>query len=372
MRFLLKKTDSATKARRGELRLAHGTVQTPVFMPVGTQATVKAMAPEELESLGVEIILGNTYHLFLKPGHETIQKLGGLHRFMGWNRPILTDSGGYQIFSLSQTRKITPEGAFFASPIDGGAPHLLTPELAISIQEALGSDIMMVLDECLPYPATESEARESMELSLDWASRSLKAKRSQNSLFGIIQGGMFPTLRRQYIERLETDIPECEGMAIGGLSVGEPISQMIEMTDLCTEMMPAEKPRYLMGVGTPQDLVRCVGLGIDMFDCILPTRAARHGTIYTSQGTLLLRNACFKEDPRPLDESCVCHTCRHYSRAYLRHLTMAKEILSARLCTLHNLHYYLDLMASVRAAIETGCYPEFQQTFLKEIVTCNK
>lgn len=363
--------------------MSHGTVQTPVFMPVGTQATVKAMSPEELESIGTEIILGNTYHLFLKPGHETIEKLGGLHRFMGWNRPILTDSGGYQIFSLSQTRKITPEGAFFASPIDGGAPHLLTPELAITIQESLGSDIMMVLDECLPYPATEGEAEESMKLSLNWAKHSLETRKSDNALFGIVQGGMFPNLRCEYIERLQemetsgrhvdtSTLQHWEGMAIGGLSVGEPISQMIEMTDLCTETMPTEKPRYLMGVGTPQDLVRCVGLGIDMFDCILPTRAARHGTIYTSQGTLLIRNACFKEDPRPLDESCPCYTCRRFSRAYLRHLTMAKEILSARLCTLHNLHYYLDLMASIRAAIETGRYSEFQQTFLKEITTCNK
>lgn len=370
MNFDLLQKNKDSKARLGRMSTQHGTVETPVFMPVGTQATVKAMSPEELKTLGTEIILGNTYHLFLKPGHQTIQKLGGLHRFMHWDRPILTDSGGYQIFSLSQTRKIKEEGAYFQSPIDGGAPHLLTPELAIEIQEALGSDIMMVLDECLPYPATEQEVQDSMQLSLHWAERSLKVRRTESALFGIIQGGMYPHRRKEYIEKLLTLSAKgpqpFEGIAIGGLSVGEPISQMIEMTGICAEEMPEEKPRYLMGVGSPQDLVECIDLGIDMFDCILPTRAARHGTIYTTQGKLLIGNNTFKEDPRPLDENCQCYTCQHYSRAYLRHLTLAKEILSARLCTLHNLHYYLDLIRKLRCAIREDRYPEFKRKFYQE------
>lgn len=374
MQFSLKKTDKRTRARRGEIQLGRGTIQTPVFMPVGTQATVKAMTSEELESLGAEIILGNTYHLLLKPGHKTIQKLGGLHRFMHWNRPILTDSGGYQIFSLSQTRKMSEEGALFTSPIDGGEPHLLSPELAIEIQEALGSDIMMVLDECLPFPATEKEARDSMELSLKWAKRSLEARHSDNALFGIIQGGMYSHLRREYIERVceirssshsdGSALQPFNAYSIGGLSVGEPISQMYEITEHCAETMPTDKPRYLMGVGTPQNLVTCVGLGIDMFDCIMPTRAARHGTIYTSSGTINIKNSQYKEDPEPLDANCSCTTCQHYSRAYLRHLSMAKEILSARLCTLHNLHYYLNLMRQMRQAIEEDRFTEFQKDFL--------
>lgn len=387
MQFQLLKKAADSKARRGQITTPRGVIQTPVFMPVGTQATVKAMTPEQLKNLGsegegAEIILGNTYHLYLKPGHETIQKLGGLHKFMNWDRPILTDSGGYQIFSLSQTRRITAEGAYFQSPIDGGAPHLLTPELAIEIQQALDSDIMMVLDECLPYPADESQARESMELSLDWAARSLTTRRvgclapNDAALFGIVQGGMYPHLRKEYIERLleisaaqyatRTTHDAFDGIAIGGLSVGEPIPQMYEMTEICTALLPENKPRYLMGVGTPQDLVECIDRGIDMFDCILPTRNARHGTIFTSQGTLHLRNGPFKEDPRPLDEACECYTCRHYSRAYLRHLTVAKEILSAILCSLHNLHYYLSLIGRARLAIEQDCYAEFKKQFYKE------
>jgi len=379
MKFELLKTASDCKARLGRITTAHGVINTPIFMPVGTQATVKAMSPEELKTLGAEIILGNTYHLFLKPGHETIQKLGGLHKFMNWDRPILTDSGGYQIFSLSQTRKITEEGARFQSPIDGGAAHMLTPELAIEIQQALDSDIMMVLDECLPYPATEKEAKESMELSLRWAARSLAAKTNGRALFGIIQGGMYPHLRREYVERIiampphpnplpqgERGSPGFDGYAIGGLSVGEPIPQMVEMTDICTDQMPQEKPRYLMGVGMPQDIIECIDRGIDMFDCILPTRNARHGTIFTTTGTLHLRNEPYKEDPRPLDENCGCYTCKNYSRAYLRHLTVAKEILSARLCSLHNLHYYLRLISEARLAIEQDRYSEFKKEFYKK------
>lgn len=369
MEFKLKM--GGTKGPRlGEIATKRGIIQTPVFMPVGTQATVKAMSPEELTDIGAEIILGNTYHLFLKPGHRTIQKLGGLHKFMHWDRPILTDSGGYQIFSLSQTCKITPEGAYFQSPIDGGAPHMLTPELAVEIQEALGADIMMVLDECLPFPATRQQASDSMDLSLNWAARSLKARKGPSSLFGIVQGGMYPQLRRDYISRLleisEKGERHFDGISIGGLSVGEPIPQMYEMTEICTECLPPEKPRYLMGVGTPTDLMECIDRGIDMFDCILPTRAARHGTIYTSKGKLLIRNKPFKDDPRPLDEDCTCYTCQHYSRAYLRHLTMAKEILSARLCTLHNLHYYLNLIGNVRLAIKEKRFSEFKRSILEQ------
>lgn len=371
MKFKITKTSTFTKARLGKITTPRGEITTPVFMPVGTQATVKAISPEELKEIGAEIILGNTYHLFLKPGHQTIQKLGGLHKFMNWDRPILTDSGGYQIFSLSQTRKITKEGAYFQSPIDGGAPHLLTPELAIEIQEALGADIMMVLDECLAHPATEQQAKESMELSLDWAKRSLQARKTDAALFGIVQGGMYPNLRKEYIERLlhintstHQHIRTFDGIALGGLSVGEPIPQMYELTDICTEVLPKDKPRYLMGVGTPQDLLECIDRGIDMFDCILPTRNARHGTIFTSKGVLHLRNEPYKEDPRPLDENCRCHTCKNYSRAYLRHLTQAKEILSARLCSLHNLHYYLHLVREARLAIQEDRFVEFKREVL--------
>ncbi len=383
MKFSLLKTSDKTAARRGEIHTPRGTIQTPVFMPVGTQATVKAMLPEELKQLGAEIILGNTYHLFLKPGHETIRKLGGLHKFMHWDKPILTDSGGYQIFSLSESRKITEEGAYFQSPIDGGAAHLLTPELAIEIQEALGSDIMMVLDECLQTPATETETRTSMELSLRWAARCLQARTTEAALFGIVQGGMYPELRREYIEKLVGDdaiksplVPLLQrgrktgergklfdGYSIGGLSVGEPAAQLYEMTQLCVEKLPADKPRYLMGVGTPENMITCIDFGIDMFDCIMPTRLARHGTYFTQTGQIHIRNEQYKEDPNPIDTTCACYTCRHYSRAYLRHLSHAKEILSARLGTIHNLHYYLDLLGEVRLSIQEDRFPEFKRNF---------
>lgn len=365
MQFKIIKTTKNSKARTGKILTPHGEIQTPVFMPVGTQATVKALTPEELKEMGVEIILGNTYHLFLKPGHKVIQKLGGLHRFMNWDRPILTDSGGYQIFSLSKTLKVGLEGAFFQSPIDGGAPHLLTPELAVAIQEDLSADIMMVLDECLPYPAGQPQAKESMEISLDWARRSLEARQTEAALFGIVQGGMYPNLRKEYVDRL-LNIRTFDGYAIGGLSVGEPVEQMYELTFLCADSLPFDKPRYLMGVGTPQNLIECIDLGCDMFDCILPTRNARHGTIFTSKGVLHLRNGEYKEDPRPLDENCSCYTCQNYSRAYLRHLTLAKEILSARLCTLHNLHYYISLLRKARSAIEENRYSEFKKAFYKQ------
>ncbi|MDO8494133.1 MAG: tRNA guanosine(34) transglycosylase Tgt [Deltaproteobacteria bacterium] len=364
MKFQLIKEAKNSKARLGKITTPRGSIHTPVFMPVGTQATVKALTPHEVKEMGAEIILGNTYHLFLKPGHETIKKLGGLHKFMLWDGPILTDSGGYQIFSLSQTRKITLEGAHFQTPIDGGKAHLLTPELAIEIQEALGSDIMMVLDECLPYPATEQQAKESMEISLNWAQRSFAARKTTAALFPIIQGGMYPHLRKEYIERM-LEIPSIDGCSIGGLSVGEPTDQMLEMTALCTEHLPKEKPRYLMGVGKPSDIIEAIDRGVDMFDCILPTRNARHGTIFTSKGTLHIGNQANKEDPRPLDENCSCYTCKHYSRAYLRHLTMAKEILSARLCSLHNLHHYIDLLREIRFSIQEDRFPEFKKEFYR-------
>ncbi len=391
--FELKKTGSNTRARVGRVKTAHGEVRTPAFMPVGTQGTVKAMTPEELVSIGAQIILSNTYHLYLRPGHELVRELGGLHKFMHWERPILTDSGGYQIFSLADLRrKFTEEGVEFQSHLDGGARHSLTPELAIEIQEALGSDIMMVLDECTPYPADEKEARASMELSLRWAGRCLAARRSDNALFGIVQGGMHPHLRREYIERLlggtlvrsyvstfvkpvrdqierayqRTNVPtyDFDGFAIGGLSVGEPIPLMYEMVEVCTELLPADKPRYLMGVGTPEDLVECIDRGVDMFDCVIPTRHARNGELITSCGDLNMENARFAKDPKPADPHCSCYTCRNYSRAYIHHLFKAKEILAARLATLHNLQFYLDLVDRAAHAIEEDRYPEFKENFL--------
>ena len=373
MFYKILKKSAGTQGRRGEIHTPHGLIHTPIFMPIGTVATVKGMTSEELITLNAEIILGNTYHLFLRPGHTVIKKLGGLHQFMNWNRPILTDSGGYQIFSLSMTRKITEEGAHFQTPIDGGAPHLLTPELAIEIQEALGSDIMMVLDECLPHPSTEEETHRSMELSLRWAKRSLDARRSNAALFGIVQGGMYPNLREEYVNRLldiqtsrHRDIQTFDGFSIGGLSVGEPSAQMQEVASFTANLLPENKPRYLMGVGSPEELVECIDQGIDMFDCIMPTRNGRHGTIFTRSGILHIRNAEFREDPDPFDRECPCYTCQHYSRAYLRHLVQAKEILGARLCTIHNLHYYLDLIREARTALESDNYPAFKKKFYQQ------
>ncbi len=364
--FQLIKNSKDSRARRGRLHTAHGIIETPVFMPVGTLGTVKAMAPYELKDLGAQIILGNTYHLFLKPGHKLVEKLGGLHQFMGWNGPILTDSGGFQIFSLKEHRKMTEDGAIFRSPIDGGERHLLTPELAIEIQESLGSDVMMVLDECLPYPADPTLVRESMELSLRWAKRSLVARtRLDRLLFGIIQGGMYPELRVGYIENL-CGMGPFDGIAIGGLSVGEPSGLMYDLTAHCTERMPADKPRYLMGVGTPEDLLECIDRGVDMFDCVLPTRNARTNKLFTSMGDLNIMNACHAEDPRPLDETCDCYTCRNFSRAYLRHLAMSKEMLGPRLNTIHNLHFYLHLLERARLAIEADNFLQFKQTALEQ------
>jgi queuine tRNA-ribosyltransferase len=364
-------TCPGTQGRRGRLRTAHGTIETPVFMPVGTQATVKAMTPHEVKALGAEIILGNTYHLMLKPGHELIAELGGLHTFMQWSGPILTDSGGYQIFSLGRDRgraedrgiiavEFREEGVTFQSGIDGGARHFLTPEKAIAIQEALGSDIMMVLDECLAYPADEPTARTSMELSLRWAGRCQAARtREDLLLFGIVQGGMYPHLRSEYIERL---LPiGCNGVAIGGLSVGEPSELLYEMTQHCCGQIPTVLPRYLMGVGTPEDLLTCIDYGVDMFDCVLPTRHARTGHLFTSRGDCNILNARFTQDPSPLDADCACYCCQNFTRAYLHHLAKTKEILGIRLNTLHNLHFYIGLLDGARRALQEGRYPQYQR-----------
>jgi queuine tRNA-ribosyltransferase len=346
MNFTILKKDG--KARRGFLELAHGRVDTPAFMPVGTYGTVKAMSPEEVAALGAQIVLGNTFHLWLRPGLEVIAKHGGLHRFMHWNGPILTDSGGFQVFSLGELRKITEDGVHFASPINGDK-LFLTPEESMRIQRVLNSDIAMVFDECLAYPATEPQAADSMRLSMRWAARSRKAWTSENALFGIVQGGVYPALRAESVEKL-VEIG-FDGYAIGGLAVGEPAeerSRILESTRL-----PEERPRYLMGVGTPEDIIEAVGAGIDMFDCVLPTRNARNGWLYTRHGDIRIRNARFRDDTAPLDADCACYTCRNFTRAYLYHLDKAKEILGARLNTLHNLHYYQELMRDLRSAIET-------------------
>ena len=359
MRFDLLKGD--TGPRRGRLSFPRGTIETPAFMPVGTYGTVKAMTPEELQELGAEIILGNTFHLMLRPGTEIIQAHGDLHDFMHWEKPILTDSGGFQVFSLAQLRKISEEGVSFNSPIDG-ARVLLTPETSMQVQRELGSDIVMIFDECTPYPASEEQARESMELSLRWAERSKQAHQGNPSaLFGIVQGGMYPELRKQSAEGLMAI--GFDGYAIGGLSVGEPKDQRDRVLEATTPVLPSDRPRYLMGVGTPEDIVEAVRRGVDMFDCVMPTRNARTGFLYTSEGVIKIRNAKYQNDTRPLDENCQCYTCRHYSRAYLRHLDKCREILSSRLNTLHNLYYYQQLMREIRAAIEEDRFDTYVKDF---------
>ena len=335
------------KARRAVLELAHGAVDTPAFMPVGTYGTVKAMTPEDVAATGAQIVLGNTFHLWLRPGLEVIGKHGGLHRFMNWNGPILTDSGGFQVFSLETLRKITEEGVHFASPVNGDR-LLLTPEESMRIQKTLNSDIAMVFDECLAYPATEEKAAQSMRLSLRWAARSRKTWESENALFGIVQGGVYPELRAESIEGLQKI--GFQGYAIGGLAVGEPPEKKSGI--LQSTRLPEECPRYLMGVGTPEDIIEAVAAGIDMFDCVLPTRNARNGWLFTRHGDIRIRNARYRDDTAPLDADCACYTCRHYTRAYLHHLDKAKEMLGAHLNTLHNLHYYQELMRELRGAIE--------------------
>ncbi len=352
------------KARRGRLLFERGTVETPAFMPVGTYGTVKAMTPEEIKDLGAQIILGNTFHLMLRPGTEIIREHGDLHDFMHWDGPILTDSGGFQVFSLGDMRKISEAGVVFQSPVDG-SKVFLDPERSMAVQRQLGADIVMIFDECTPYPATQKEARDSMELSLRWASRS-KAAHGDNpaALFGIVQGGMYPPLRQISLDGL-TDIG-FDGYAIGGLSVGETEEERIMILDQLEPAMPTDKPRYLMGVGKPEDIVEAVRRGIDMFDCVIPTRNARNSHLFTQFGDIRIRNARHKHDTRPIDASCGCYTCRHYSRAYLRHLDKCHEILGARLNTIHNLYYYQALMQGLRDAIAAGALEAFVKEFYEK------
>jgi queuine tRNA-ribosyltransferase len=350
-------------ARRGEVTLNHGVVQTPIFMPVGTYGSVKAVGPDELKAFGAQIILGNTFHLWLRPGLDVVGDHGGLHRFMGWDKPILTDSGGFQVWSLGALRKISEEGVRFASPINGDK-LMLTPEESMRIQHVLNSDVVMIFDECTPYPASVEEAGDSMRLSLRWAQRSrdeFNKLQNPNALFGIVQGGMHEALRDESVAGL-TNIG-FDGYAIGGLSVGEPKEDMMRVLAHTAPQLPQDKPRYLMGVGTPEDLVQGVAAGIDMFDCVMPTRNARNGHLFTRFGDLRLRNARYKRDLRPIDARCSCYACQNFTRAYLHHLDRANEILGARLNTIHNLHYYLELMQEMRDAIEAGAFSAFQARF---------
>ena len=360
--FELLKKDKKTRARRGRLSTPHGIIETPVFMPVGTAATVKSLKPDDLTTLGAQIILANTYHLYLRPSHEIVRKAGGLHSFMNWDGPILTDSGGFQVFSLSSLGKIVEEGMEFASHIDG-SKHLLSPEKSIEIQNALGSDIIMAFDECIPYPADHAYAEASVERTTRWLKRCKDAHKNtkEQSLFGIMQGGMYKDLRCKSAEQItELDLP---GYAIGGLSVGEPKDLMYEILDGCIDLLPAEKPRYLMGVGSPDALLEGVALGVDMFDCVLPTREARHGRAMTRDGSVNLRNSKYTEDFSPLDSECRCYCCQNFTKAYLRHLVMSKEILGATLLSIHNLTYLTDLMAGARAALEedTDAFIKYKQ-----------
>jgi queuine tRNA-ribosyltransferase len=357
------------EARAGRLATSHGEIETPVFMPVGTQGTVKAQTQEMLESLGAQIILSNTYHLFLRPGHETIAELGGLHQFLGWDRAILTDSGGFQVFSLGDLRTIREEGVEFRSHLDG-SKQFLSPEVSIQVQAALGSDIVMAFDECTPFPCSRDDAQRSLQLTSRWARRSraefdrLEAV-AGSKLFGIVQGSVYDDLRRQSLEELlETGF---DGYAIGGLSVGEEKSRMYEVVERLAPELPPNRPRYLMGVGTPEDLIESVSRGVDMFDCVMPTRNARNGQVFTSSGRLNLRNARFEKDPRPLDEECGCMTCRRYSRAYIRHLFQSGEILASILASHHNLAHYLDTMRQIRQAIRLGALRSYRARYLEAL-----
>jgi queuine tRNA-ribosyltransferase len=353
--FTVVKKDPNSHARLGRLVTAHGAIETPAFMPVGTQGTVKGVLPRDLREMGCQILLGNTYHLYLRPGHETIRELGGLHSFMGWDGPILTDSGGYQVFSLAATRKISEQGASFQSHLDGAA-HLLTPEKAVEIQEALGSDIAMVLDECIHHDANRSYVRDSTERTIRWAERCQRTRRREDQMmFGIIQGGMFEDLRRWCAQEI-TPMP-FEGFAVGGLGVGEGEELLRSVSAFTAELLPEARPRYLMGVGRPEDILAAVRAGFDMFDCVIPTRNGRNGTLFTSRGKVSIKRAEFAADPRPLDEECRCYTCSHFSRAYLRHLFMAGEILASQLNSLHNLYFYHRLMESCREALRAGRTP---------------
>lgn len=359
--FGFRKLAESGKARLGRMTTGHGEVETPAFMPVGTQGAVKAVTTDEVRRCGASIVLSNTYHLYLRPGHEVIRDLGGLHRFMTWDGPILTDSGGYQVFSLAGLRKIDDEGVRFQSHIDGST-HLLTPERSMDVQSALGSDVAMVLDECPPGEATHREVTAAVERTTRWAARSREAYTGPGVAFGIVQGGTYPDLReRSARELLDLDFP---GYAIGGVSVGEPAARIVETVNLTAGLLPVDRPRYLMGVGMPRDLVEAVAAGVDLFDCVLPTRNARNGSLFTSWGKVNIKRSEFRRDERPLDESCPCETCANYSRAYLRHLFVSGEMLAARLNTIHNLTYYLGLMRQIRKAIGESRYAEFRTEFL--------
>lgn len=365
--FILEKTDKRSKARAGTLQTDHGPIQTPIFMPVGTQATVKTASPQDLMDIGAQIILGNAYHLYLRPGDTLIQEAGGLHRFMNWPRPILTDSGGYQVFSLADLNKINDEGVRFQSHIDGSR-HAFTPESVIDIQRNLGPDIMMILDECSPYPCDYQTAMKANDRTMRWAERSKTRFREtephhgyRQAVFGIVQGSTYEQIRRVSAERLIE--LEFDGYAIGGLAVGEPRTAMLEMTDLCTGILPERQARYLMGVGKPEDLVDAIDRGVDMFDCVIPTRNGRNGTLYTKTGKLVIRNQIHERDFSPVDETCDCYTCKNFSKAYLRHLFQAEEILALRLATIHNLHFYLQLICDVREAILQDQFIEWKQQF---------
>lgn len=363
MHFELQAECPHTGARAGLIHTAHGDIETPVFMPVGTQATVKGVTQRDLAELDAKIILANTYHLFLRPGHALIRELGGLHRFMSWPRAILTDSGGFQVFSLSDLRKVTDQGVLFRSHLDGDA-HLFTPESTVDVQLALGSDIMMPLDECLAYPASHEAANQAMRRTVDWARTAYRHYRqriedcaSKPALFPIVQGSMFADLRRACVaELMDLNAP---GYAVGGLSVGEPRTLSLEMTEATVERLPRDRPRYVMGVGMPEELPEYVARGVDMMDCVLPSRNARNGCLFTSSGRVVIKQARYRDDPAPIDPNCQCYTCRTYSRAYLRHLYQAGEILFATLATLHNLNYYLDIMRQIRQAVELGTFPAY-------------
>ena len=368
--FKIQAKSDVSRARAGVMHTRHGPVETPVFMPVGTLGSVKSLSPEELYEVGAQIILGNTYHLYLRPGCEVIERFSGLHRFMHWEKPILTDSGGFQVFSLSKLARISEEGVSFQSHIDGSS-HLLTPEKAIEIQGSLGSDIIMCLDQCVGHPSDTQKTREAVDLTTRWAVRSKiqweKTLRAKSALFGIVQGGMHRSLR----ERSAAELVDVgfSGYALGGLSVGEPKELMLEMSDFTLPLLPKHKPRYVMGVGTPEDIVNLVALGADMFDCVMPTRNARNGQLFTDYGTINICNARYALDVDPIDSGCSCYTCRNYSRAYLRHLYMSRELLSYRLNTIHNVHYYLNLMRRMRKAIVENAFETFRKEFYKERIT---
>ncbi len=366
--FKIIKKDERSSARAGSLSTPHGQVNTPVFMPVGTQASIKTLCTKEMEELGAELILGNTYHLFLRPGHKLIEKAGGLHKFISWQKPILTDSGGYQVFSLNPLAKVTEEGVSFKSYLDGSA-HQFTPEKVIEIQHSLDADIIMPLDECVPYPSSYPFTRRATEYTMDWAKRSKfehekNEKKEKQTLFGIIQGGIYPNLRELCSEfMIDLDFP---GFALGGLSVGEPNEMRWELVESTVSYLPEEKPRYLMGVGTPEDIVEAVAKGVDMFDCVLPTRNARNGTVFTRKGKMIIKAARYAEDFSPIDEKCGCLTCQNYSRAYIRHLFQSGEIAGLRLATIHSLYFYLSLMKEISESILQGTFADWRKEFLKE------